>query len=323
MAERVNGTRRQVEELPHSEDEQRLAYINALQSNRVTVHVGPSLRPFHVPQGLLTQCSLMLGEEWHSAGVRGTIHLPEVKEATFEDFFIWLHDFEPRLGTKSFQSVVDLAILAETYNIYHLKNQTSDALWQKFDTEEWELSLDVFSTMYDKVPAGSLLRQLCASTLAIESKRDGVASKPDDYLKLKPVFEKFPELGWDYFVQMQTFATGGACRFHDHSNIPSWERQRTESCPYPHGAPFTISKPAEEPTSVSKSNGNNGDVPSEEVAVASPPPELSPTPEAAPEKVAPDTAAPMSKKDKKRNRKKSMAEPRNVTLVDTSSVTSG
>jgi hypothetical protein len=299
-------------------------FHRALQSRRVTVLVGSTRTPFQVPQDLLSQHSPILGEKGRSTDVAGTIELSNVKASTFEDFFIWLHVFEPRLGTKSFQAVIDLAILAETYHIYQLRNQTTDLLWREFDDKQWEITPDLLSMVYNSVPSGSVLRQLWASAFAIASHSANSPGQDDEYLKWKPAFENLPGLGWDYFVQMQkvqqrpeSIVAGGACRFHDHSDIASWERKHTDQCPYPHGAPATLPKsdsPIEETPKAAEAKGTNGEAVSEMVP---PPPKAATESESVPKQ-----PATMSKKDKKK-KKKGSAEVENGTLADGSFVTPG
>ncbi|TVY90556.1 hypothetical protein LAWI1_G007117 [Lachnellula willkommii] len=330
MADQVNGTHagdvKSNGESTPAEDIQRLAYISALQSSRVTILVGTASTPFQVPQDLLSQHSPILGEKCRSTNVKGTIELPNFKASTFEDFFIWLHVFEPRLGTKSFEAVLDLAILAETYNIYQLRNQTSDLLWREFNDKRWEITPYLLSIVYTSVPSGSLLRQLWVSVLAITHNRAASPEQDNDNLRWKSAFETFPELGWDYFLQMQnvrprpeSVTPGGACRFHDHSDIPSWERQFTAECPYPHGAPAKLPEydlPIKNSTQMAEVQETNGGVVSEEVL---PPPKA--TLDSGP---VPKQPAAMSKKDKKKkNKKKVTNEVENGTLADEISVTSG
>ena len=60
-----------------------------------------------------------------------------------------------------------------------------------------------------------------------------------------------------------TFSSGGACRFHDHSDTPGWVcRNRTE-CPYPQGAPVDM-PPIEEEEH--EKELTEGDVMSEDAA---------------------------------------------------------
>jgi hypothetical protein len=86
---------------------------------------------FQVPQDLLMMWSLPLGKMCRS-GLEEfrtrLIPLPHVKMSTFEDFLIWIYACEPSVGLKNLASVLDLAIFAEMYIVYQLKNQTSDIL---------------------------------------------------------------------------------------------------------------------------------------------------------------------------------------------------
>ncbi len=190
------------------------------------------------------------------------IPLPHVKISTFEDFFIWMHAYEPRVDIKDFTAVLDLAIFAEMYMICQLKNQTSDILRTELGSGRWKLTPDDVSKIYDEVPSGSILRLLCSSSLALPVSNQPssspsfgfpggfgglqqVMSSPrqhEDFLKWEPVFENHSDLGWDYFRQIQMSHTqtaiswGGPCRFHDHRDIPGERREAVDKCPYPYGA---------------------------------------------------------------------------------------
>lgn len=74
----------------------------------------------------------------------------------------------------------------------------------------------------------------------------------DRYAKWETAFCNCPDLGWDYFKHIQakeedasTISSGGACRFHDHSDIPGWVCRNHTECPYPQGAPVDM-PPVEE-----------------------------------------------------------------------------
>jgi hypothetical protein len=126
------------------------------------------------------------------------IKLPEVKPSIFEDFFIWLHTHEPRVKSTDMVAVFDLAIFADMYIIYDLMNQTSDVIRKALSDGSWQLTPDIVSRVYDGVPSGSILRQLCSSALTTNRSR-----QCSDLSVWKPVFEKCADLGWDYFRQMQ------------------------------------------------------------------------------------------------------------------------
>src|SRR5690349_30493 len=103
----------------------------AMQSDRITVLVGPTEKSYSIPEALLMQYSPPLGKMCQSESILSQariIKLPKVKISTFEDFFVWIHVLEPSVNVKSLESVLDLAIFAEIYTICHLKNQTSDIL---------------------------------------------------------------------------------------------------------------------------------------------------------------------------------------------------
>jgi len=224
---------------------------------------------FQVPQDLLMQWSPPLGEMCRSGleeSQTRIIPLPHVKISTFEDFLIWMHAYEPSVDLKSLASVLDLAIFAEMYMICQLKNQTSDILHTELGGGRWQLTPDDVSMIYDEVPSGSTLRQLCSVSLALAAadppSSSGFGSSSPyghssvfgslanfasthrqhyNYLEWESVFKLHSDLGWDYFEQIQTrhaqtaINWGGPCRFHDHRDIPGVRREDVDKCPYPRG----------------------------------------------------------------------------------------
>lgn len=156
----------------------------------------------------------------------------------------------------SFATVLDLAIFAEIYIICQLKNQTSDILRTELGSGRWQLTPENVCVIYDEVPLGSILRELCSASLALQVLDPPAPStwdfsdaptvthrKYENYLEWRSVFEKHSDLGWDYFKQIQAGNSsmvvtngGGACRFHDHRDIPGTRREDVAKCPYPHGA---------------------------------------------------------------------------------------
>lgn len=225
----------------------------AMQSDRITILVGPTEKSFSIPEALLMQYSPPLGRmcqsEFKESQTR-IIKLPEVKISTFEDFFIWIHVLEPSLNVESLESVLDLAIFAEIYIICHLKNQTSDILRTGLGEGRWELKPRDVSAVYSNVPSRSVIRQLCSVSLALavqdhldsiwNSRSSSSIRQYTDTLKWKKVFEKHAELGWDYFREVQTAQTqtaigcGGPCRFHDHRDIRDARSPSMGACPYPY-----------------------------------------------------------------------------------------
>jgi hypothetical protein len=98
------------------------------------------------------------------------------------------------------------------------------------------------------VPAGTSLRQMCSLGFAVnyssKSRRNAATER---YTEWENVFCDFPDLGWDYFQHIQKDQTdassiklGGACRFHDHSDIFGWVRGSDSTCPYPHSVLLTM-----------------------------------------------------------------------------------
>jgi hypothetical protein len=221
-----------------------------MQTDRFTILLGPAQKSFRVPQGLLIQRSSVF-EKMEST--EQVIRLPK-DPTTFEHFFIWLHTLEPCLSINSIDAIVDLTIFAEKYYVYHLKNQTSDVIRTALIEERWKITPETITKVYKNVPAGTILRQLCFLGFMISyNVTDWMAwyRQNDRYAKWETAFCNCPDLGWDYFKHSQTkgedtstISSGGACRFHDHSDIAGWVcRNRTE-CPYPQGAP--VDMPPEE-----------------------------------------------------------------------------
>jgi hypothetical protein len=242
---------------------------------------------FQVPQDLLMMWSPPLGEMCQSGleeSQTRLISLPHVKISTFENFLIWIYAYEPSLDLKNLASILDLAIFAEMYIIYQLKNQTSDILRTELSSGRWQLTPDDVSLVYDEVPSGSILRKLCFVSFALPlnnpsplgfghpsnfvsfANAASAYRQHNNYLEWESAFEKNSGLGWDYFRQMQTghaqntINCGGPCRFHDHRDIPGVRREDIDKCPYPRGAlpteRRTRSLPNEYQRKVSV-NGNN------------------------------------------------------------------
>jgi len=95
----------------------------------------------------------------------------------------------------------------------------------------------MISAVYRVAPAGSALRQLSfLGFVASEGRTDSTL--------WQTAFHECQGLGWDYFQynssnegKIEGIEAGGACRFHDHSDIRGWAFQDVADCPYPYGAP--------------------------------------------------------------------------------------
>jgi hypothetical protein len=233
-----------------------------MQSDRFTILLGPAQKSFQVPQDLLIRRSSVFKKMCHppyKESIERVIRLPEEKPSTFEDFFIWLHAFEPCVTLDCMDSVINLAIFAEKYHVCHLKNQTSDVIRTALSENRWKVTPEAIATVYNNVPAGTILRQICflgfavSCTVATWRRRN---EGNNHYAKWETAFCNCPDLGWDYFLHIQTgqgdtsstgfggdastVSLGGACRFHDHSDIAGWVRKNCSKCPYPHGAPVDM-----------------------------------------------------------------------------------
>jgi len=215
-----------------------------MQSERVKVLVDNTKDTFWVPYDLLTQYSTAFKKFRNALNDSGDeIALPDVTTSTFDDFFIWLHAYEPCiLRTESHDShiingALHLAVFAQQYQIYHLRNQASDVVRAALRDGEWNITPEMISAVYKDAPAGSALRQLSfLGFVAAEGRTDATL--------WQAAFIDCPSLGWDYFqykngseLYNEGIQDGGACRFHDHSDIRGWVLQDLPTCPYPHGAP--------------------------------------------------------------------------------------
>jgi len=203
-----------------------------MQSERVTVLVGAST--FQVPYDLLVHCSTTF-QRLVTTTQRGStraIALPDLTPSTFEDFLIWLYAFEQTLETENIDSAFQLVIFAQKYQIYDLRNQASNLIRAALYDRYWTIKPDMLLSVYKVAPLGSSLRQLCFL---------GFVSMEVHHTSLdwKAVFLECPSLGWDYFQYRRSneiyageIEKGGACRFHDHSNIDGWKPQDVVDCPY-------------------------------------------------------------------------------------------
>jgi hypothetical protein len=218
-----------------------------MQSDRVKVLVDSTKDTFWVPYDLLAQYSTAFKKFRNALNDYGDeILLPDVTTSTFDDFFIWLHAYEPCiLRTESHDShIIDgalhLAVFAQKYQIYHLRNQASDVVRAALRDGEWNITPEMISAVYKVAPARSALRQLSfLGFVAAEGRTDSTL--------WQAAFIDCPSLGWDYFqykngseLYKEGIQDGGACRFHDHSDIYGWVPRDLPNCPYPHGAPRPI-----------------------------------------------------------------------------------
>jgi hypothetical protein len=193
------------------------------------------------------------------------ISLPDVKLSTFCDFLAWLHSCTPQITIDyDIDSVIDLAIFSETYQIHSLKNQTSDAIQNALRDGNLRITPEIMSQVYGLTPDGSILRELFSFGFALRKHlsqpRTSFAHivghsttwSPDrDASEWEKVFEQFATFGRDYFRYSQLDPESvedltGNCRFHDHSNIVDWDKALCSDydtpCPYPHGAPVSMPK---------------------------------------------------------------------------------
>jgi hypothetical protein len=124
---------------------------------------------------------------------------------------------------------------------------------------QWEITPETIAKVYDSVLASTILRRLCflgftISCNVVNERRWN--EQNDQYTMWETAFCNCPELGLDYFKHTQTrqadtssinfggdkltISSGGACRFHDHSDIAGWVRKNRTICPYPQGPPVIM-----------------------------------------------------------------------------------
>ena len=230
-----------------------------MQSDRIAVFVGNPPREFKVPKGLLcryspvfkSMCNLPFEES-----EKQEIKLPEETAKMFYCFFQWVHAAEPSLDFDyliSVDTIIDLAIFGEKYQILLLKNQTSDNIRHRL---EGKLAGDSFlwpqaiKRAYDNVPAKSILRRLCLLSLSTSHEPLSQSkSVHSNAIEWEQAFSGHADLGWDFFkeIQMQganladrrsKVASYHPCYYHDHSDVPDFkEPALVDPCRYPHGAP--------------------------------------------------------------------------------------
>lgn len=213
-----------------------LTCFRAMQSDTFTIIVGSAQSSFKVPQDLLIQISSFFEKACKSRfreSAERTIRLPEEKESVFGHFYVWLHGPGPRiLPDYDIETFIDLAIFAEKYQILLLKNQTSDTMRWAIKETEWQITPELLSTVYHETPANSVLRRLALNGF-------GLCYKDEKRHVWKQVFDEHTELGWDYFDlnlkfkprSAELIMDGGACRFHDHSDVPGWIFEPLADCP--------------------------------------------------------------------------------------------
>ena len=175
--------------------------------------------------------------------IEGVIELPEVKPSTFGNFMLWLHSCPPAVTENdNLYAILDLAFFSDTYQVYSLKNQTTDSIQKRLILKK-SIHPTTMVKIYESTPDGSILRELCSLALFAFSKSRLSAEVQSQW---EDVFEQFPTFGRDYFrngLQYQKkgdsiLSRTGTCHFHDHGNMTGYNKdsvERLTSCPYPDG----------------------------------------------------------------------------------------
>lgn len=197
-----------------------------MQTDSITILVGPDQCAYKVPQGRLTLHSPVFLRMCSAPFLEFTqrlIKLPEEDPHVFDDFFDWMYSSKPHVDLRmDAEAIFGLAIFAEKYHICHLKNQIADILKEKMSGDI--LKAEILNRVYSSVSEGAILRQLCASTLqrlVNGGFLNGDGRKQEDHCKeYEPVFALHADLGRDFFRRTAT-SNHKPCAYHDHSNITS------------------------------------------------------------------------------------------------------
>jgi len=135
VSKRLDSSTRQT----NPEDIRKHSYILALQSDIMTVLVGPTEKVFRNPQDFLIQYSQVLGRmccsEFKEIFTR-TIQLPEVEVSVFEDFRIWLYAYIASRGwgsdsSQEWHQMTGSPNSAATQALCPLMLYAEVAAWQK------------------------------------------------------------------------------------------------------------------------------------------------------------------------------------------------
>lgn len=210
-----------------------------MQTDSLTILVGPDQCAYKVPQGRLTMHSsvfLRMCCAPFPESTQRVIKLPEENPRVFDDFYAWMHSSKPRVDlVMGAQAIFDLAIFAEKYKICHLTNQISDLLKDKWSDNK--VDAQILDRVYSSVPDGAVLRQRCAWILErmVEYHVGGFGL--EGFVKgYEPVFVLHPDLGRDFFRATVTRNSDNfnskPCAYHDHSNINSHMKDNDKICPY-------------------------------------------------------------------------------------------
>jgi hypothetical protein len=209
------------------------------------VLVGESKKDFQVPKDLLAKCSPVFNAMCNSSfkeSIEGVIELPEDDPLTFANFMVWLHTCPPaKVMESDMHAIIDLAVFADAYQVYSLKNQTSDLIQNRLLKKAPPITPAIMTQIYELTPDRSVLQELfCLGFVTYNKTR----LSPEALTEWENVFEQLPTFGRDFFritLQLQrneiSLSSTGTCRFHDHENMPGYDRASAvrSVCPYPDG----------------------------------------------------------------------------------------
>ncbi|MCJ1347566.1 hypothetical protein MMC31_005791 [Peltigera leucophlebia] len=240
-----------------------LIFIQAMQTENFTILVGPAQCAYKVPQGRLIMHSPVFERMCSAPFLESTervIKLPEEDPVDFENFFDWMHSSKPQVdfSSKGTEAIFGLAIFAEKYQIYYLKNQISDIIRQGW--EKLKLKSETLDQIYSSVPEGAVLRELCSWILQKQATQNYSygRSAPAFFEEYEPAFISHADLGRDFF-KWTLNGESKTCSFHDHSDITNPLEGKRLVCPYsdiPFVAPRSTTPPKAENRASKKQKKN-------------------------------------------------------------------
>ena len=218
---------------------------SSLKSDVFTIVVGMDHTQFRAHGQLLANHSAVLAAMVGGAfqeTLTQKIFLPEVDAIVFGNFLPWLYNVRPAVeDIVNGIDMIKLGVLADQYQIWLLSNQICDHIRDAVVKDKnWNPTPSMMQEVYAKMPATSALRRLCSMGFTQAFRRGDWARNAHLW---KPVFETFPELGWEFASVSSpnslTFAVklGDACNFHDHEK-PSEKQDHQTHCPFFLGLPI-------------------------------------------------------------------------------------
>lgn len=195
-----------------------------LQTAPVTLLVGRDdpVR-YAMANGLLRRRSRVIAAQISALkGTKTALALEDVSTDTFDAFFFWSHQHPPRLPTQmTLERALDVARMAEKYQIAGLENAVSDLVREQLRMGRWKVDIFAVNSAYEDFAKGSPVRELVCLVLNQCVRRPGCTPNDDAEMWLL-VANDFPELFRDFMRlsrdgwPSRQIEDGGVCRFHHH-----------------------------------------------------------------------------------------------------------